>query len=333
MFLSVFLFALLFVFAETRILQEMSMPVLSVPTDSNSAGTNPRRASRKDGTPRRSSSVPTACLALLTGLVAGAGVARAGVEVELVSLDYRSTAEGSQAVEHTGFMRMQDGNLWMDLGLGQDGETTSIYRAEDQSLLLVDHSRKTYSVMDERAIELITDEMQLAMMNLDQRMARLPPEQRKLLQDAFKGDTPDRLASKVEATPEVATVSGFSTRKFDVFQGEEKIREVWVVDWSRVPEEKEVLRCLEGVDSLFRRLKSAYESVASATLGGARPFELGESPFADLQAMNGFPVRTRNFRDGKLLSETRVVALNKKTFESDSFKAPAGYEKKVMRGE
>lgn len=262
-----------------------------------------------------------------------ATVAVAGVEVQLATKDYRAAQEGAEPEDQASSMRMQDGNLWMDLGLGKEGERSSIYRAAEDSLLLIDHGRKTYSVMDERAIELITDEMQLAMMNLDQRMGRLPPEQRKLLQDALKGDTPSRLPTKIKSTAEVATVAGFSSRKFNVFQGEQKIREVWVVEWSRLPGGDEVLRSLEGADALYKRLKATYDSVASATLGGVRLFDLGESPFADLQAMKGFPVRTRNYQDGTLISETRVVALQEKELESAAFDPPAGYEKKVMRGE
>lgn len=270
---------------------------------------------------------------LALGLALAATVAQAGVEVELTSKDYRSAAAGAEPDGRAGAMRMQDGNLWMDLGLGESGKNASIYRAADKSLLVIDHERKTYSVMDDKAIGMIVDEMQLAMMQLDQRMAQLPPEQRQLLQGALKGDPRSRLPHKVERTSEVATVSGFATRKFDVFQGEEKIREVWVAEWSKVPESQDVLRSLQGVDELFRSMKAAFDSVASGVLGGARPFDVGESPFQDLQAMDGFPVRTRNYENGTLVSETEVVAIRQQTFEAETFEAPADYEKKVMRGE
>ena len=258
------------------------------------------------------------------------GVSFAGVEVRVVTVDHGT----DPAKETAGVMLLGEGNLSMDLGLGPDGKSgqnTTIFQAGSQSFVVVDHGEKAYSVMDEEAISMIAEEMENAMMMLDQKMSTLPPEQRKILRDSLlKGQ--ERLPNKVTGTDQVATKAGFSTRKYEVHRGEELVREVWVADWSAVPESDDVKAALQGLEGFFDRLQKMFNSLSAGSLGGAKPFDMGDSPFQDLSQMNGFPVLTRNYEGGKLTTETRIESLDKTELTADTFEPPKDYRKRTMNG-
>ena len=271
--------------------------------------------------------IPAVLLALWVPLSA-----QAGVDVQLVTVDHRQDTPR----EVPGSLLIEDGSMVIDLSLppiGQEAKNTSIYRSADKSLVVVDHGRKAYSVMDNDTIGMIADEMRASMMKLEQRMATLPPEQRKLLHDAMTSRKQETASRTLKTTSEVATVAGYATSKYEVFSGDEKVQEIWVTEWKNIPDGQEVLGAMEGVDQLFREMKKTFEQVSAGAMGGAPLFDFGSSPFEDVKAMNGFPVRTRNYQGGRLISETRVESIETRKLEAATFQPPADYKKRVMNRE
>lgn len=270
-------------------------------------------------------------MAFTLGLAAQGDPALAGTEIHLTT----TVTQQDESRVADGVIKAQDGHLWMDMGMGSGeagGQSASIYRADHDHLTVIDHGSRSYSVMDEKAIGQIVDEMMSAMMKIDQQMGGLPVEQRKVLQDAWKADRQRQSQpTRVVNTGEVSAVSGFSTRKFDVFRGQEKIREVWVANWNRLPDDGASARdAMVGLEDFFLNMKAAFDSVSFASLGGARPFEIGDSPFQNLKEMKGFPVRTRAYRDGELISETLVTKVVEVDVPAETFEPPKDYRQRTM---
>ncbi len=280
-----------------------------------------------------------ALLCLLT-----AGSAFGGVEVRVVNKhlaggsadeDGATSGDNKEGAETSGILRLDQGNLAMDLNLepgAEKGKSTAIFQGGPGHFLVVNHEEQFYSVMDDEAIQAMAEELENAMMMLDEKMAGLPPEQRKLLRDSLMGDQKRKAKTKVVNTGEVATKAGFSTRKMEVRRGDELLREVWVVDWSQVPEGEQIKSTLLGLEGFFLKIQKIFDSITAGSLGGAKPFDMGESPFQDLAELNGFPVLTRNYDAGKVVMETRVDSIDESKIPETAFQPPNGYSRRTMSG-
>lgn len=281
-------------------------------------------------------------------LLVMAGTSFGGVEVRVASKHFNTEAdkteagkkegadaEKSAATETAGILRLDDGNLAMDLNLEEGAErakTTVIFQGKVEHFLVVNHEEQVYSVMDDEAIQLMAEELENAMMKLDEQMAGLPPEQRKLLRDSLVGGQARKGSTEIVNTGEVATKAGFPTRKMEVRRGDELLREVWVVDWSQVPEGEDIKSALLGLEDFFLKIQKIFDSITAGSLGGAKPFDMGDSPFQDLAKLNGFPVLTRNYQDGKLTMETRVDAVDETSIPETVFQSPSEYKRRTMSG-
>ena len=265
-----------------------------------------------------------------------AGSSFGGVEVRVASKHLSDEGEpGEGGSETAGILRLDQGNLAMDLNLedgAEKGRTTAVFQGGPGHFLVINHEEQFYSVMDDEAIQAMAEELENAMMMLDEQMAGLPPEQRQLLRDSLVGDQERKAKTKVVNTGKVATKAGFSTRKMEIRRGDELLREVWVVDWSQVPEGEEIKSTLLGLEGFFLKIQKIFDSITAGSLGGAKPFDMGESPFQDLAELNGFPVLTRNYEDGKLVMETRVDSIDESKVPESAFQPPNGYSRRTMSG-
>ncbi|MGH8497139.1 MAG: hypothetical protein ACREVN_13490, partial [Gammaproteobacteria bacterium] len=59
-------------------------------------------------------------------------------------------------------------------------------------------------------------------------------------------------------------------------------------------------------------------------------FAMSGNPFADVNEMEGFPVKTRSFRGNALEAESVVKSATEKDIEDAAFEAPAGYERRTI---
>lgn len=282
---------------------------------------------------------------LLCSVVAGmlsalllSPVAMAGVELQARTVHY---GEQAPRIEST-ITRALDGSLRIDVSpaagssSAEPGDSeprlSTIFRGAFGDFLIVDHSEKAFTLLDESAIEDIEARLQFTMLQLDRKMAELPPEQRRRMRDALASQAPEAEAELVE-TQRRRQVSGLECQLFEFRRGDELVREVWVAPWDEVDGGDELRRSLEKLQVFSSRLEQAFASVRSEALGGVQVFEAGDNPFQDFERLGGLPVKTVEYEGGQKSFETEVEKIEQRQLSPRDFLPPESYRQRPWSGE
>ncbi len=193
-------------------------------------------------------------------------------------------------------------------------------------MLIVDHAGKVYFVMDQQTMSGMADQMNLVMQQMRAQLKNMPPERRAMVEKMMKSRgsigvqaQPLRPVAEVTRTGESDTVNGYPCVKYEVTRGGQKVRELWVTDWDNV----------EGGDEAVVAMAKFGEELLSAASGSV-PFKLPETPFVEIDKMNGFPVSTRSFDNGRLTNETTLRSSRRQAIDPAAFEPPSGYRKQTM---
>jgi hypothetical protein len=280
-----------------------------------------------------------AAVALMALLAAAASTAHAGVVFKLETT-YQSGSE-SQVEESQLFVLSP--NLKMGIMTGSassKGEIPDemIFRGDRKQMIVVQHSEKTYLVIDPETMEKISSqmpkadaEMQQAMKDMQKQMAELSPEQRKMMEKMLKDKMPpgaavgsERPRPEFRKTHEEKTIDGYPCVRYDVYLGKDKTQELWVTDWKNIKGSKELMSVFKDMSDFYAQMMKSLDKMAGGLLSPER------NPMEDLASIDGFPVVTRNYADGKLESETVLKSVAERDLDPADFEAPKGYKLQTM---
>jgi hypothetical protein len=106
--------------------------------------------------------------------------------------------------------------------------------------------------------------------------------------------------------------------KYETWQEDEKVAEHWVTDWKRIPGSQDAQAVFQDMAAFSREIgKGAFK-------GGGGPGSFFES----IAKIDGYPVLTRIFSDGKIVTESRLTGVKEKRIAGEEFDPPQGYVKK-----
>jgi hypothetical protein len=254
-------------------------------------------------------------IALLALGTCVAGVAGAGVYVELADRNL-STGKVSLAQK----MYVQGGN-----GRFVDGEG-KVTIIKNGNLYFVDDSDKSYVLFDKANMEKLAQKMNAAMEQAKEQMAKLPPEQRAQMEQMMAQHMPGMGADKKWTVEVVDTgksdkVEGRTCKLWDVKRNNELDQQLCVVPYAALPGK-------ENFQAVFASFAKAFEEMAKSvpSMAGVMTNEF------DAQAkVNGFPVRSRDYENGRLVNEEQVMQVwREEAIPASSFEIPAGYKQKSM---
>jgi hypothetical protein len=254
----------------------------------------------------------------VASLIAGlfmAGVAEAGVYVEIVDRDIPTNKS-----ELAQKMYVQGGN-----GRFVDSEGHASIIKGDVMYIVNDEDR-SYTVLDKATIEAMGKKMTAVIDQAKQQLAKLPPEQRAQM-EAMLGKQIPALAGGMKRTVDVTDtgksekVDGRTCRVWDVKRGGELDEQICVVSFAQLPGK-------EDFQAVFRRFAAIFEDIAKSVpdLAG-----MMNSEYETLNKINGFPVRSRDYEEGKLGdSEHLVKVWREEPIPASMFEVPAGYRQEQM---
>ena len=250
-------------------------------------------------------------LLIVLGAV-GAQAASAGVYVELVDHDI-STGK----VELSQKMYVQNGQgRFVDSG----GRTTLI---KDGTMYVIDDADKSYIAFDKATMEKLAVKINAAMAQMQEQLAKLPPEQRAQMEAMLPGMAGGDKKWVVEAidTGKSDKVDGRACKVWDVKRNGELDDQMCVVPYSSLPGK-------ENFQAMFANFAKVFEEMAKSVpmLSGMMTNE-----FAAQAKVGGFPVRTRGYENGKLGdTEHNVRVWREEAMDASTFSVPAGYKQKQM---
>jgi hypothetical protein len=193
-----------------------------------------------------------------------------------------------------------------------------IYRADKGLFWMVDANQKSYSEMTRQDLEGLANTMDAAMKQMQEQLAKLPPEQRKMMEDMMKQNMPGAGSQSKATYKKIGSgkIGAWACDKYESWRDGEKTAEICLAD----------PKAVGFTDADFNALKDML-----------KPFE----KFAkDLQVMlfldgadgapKGAPVRATVFENGKAKSESVVKQVKKENTSPALFELPKGYAKKAV---
>jgi hypothetical protein len=261
---------------------------------------------------------------LSLSLLAAAAPALAGVVYRVETTDHDSDPPAVTA----GTMSAEGSSLRMELASKNQGMTEIIYRGDRRELLMIDHEKKTYTVMDEATLKELAAQMSQAMAAMEQALAAVPESQRKKMEEMMKAHMPVQAGSaepsELRATGDSDTVNGYPCTRYEVWRGGAKESEHWVTGWSNVEGGDEVAEVFESMAGFFQELIDSLPDFLGAR-GAA------DAAYAHMREMKGFPVVTRTYGAGGALEmETALTSSESVSLEPATFEPPAGYKRQDM---
>ncbi len=255
----------------------------------------------------------TTSVAILFSL---SSLAHAGVVMDMVT----KNASGREDDRST--IYSQSKMVRMDEVRGQEVESSMIFLGNE--FLYVDHRKKSYIVMDEATLEEVSAQISDAMKQMEAELARMPPEQRAMVEQMMKGqmggmmgqqDTP-AAAPRVEAVGSGKWQS-HTCRQYAIFEGAEKTQELCAAKLDDIDGGDEVMEAFRDMAAYITKLT---ESMPMDVNDGINPGEL-------MDQIDGFPVHTTDYENGVVVRETSVDSITEKDLEPGFFSAPEGYRR------
>ncbi|MGH8496246.1 MAG: hypothetical protein ACREVN_08925, partial [Gammaproteobacteria bacterium] len=173
-----------------------------------------------------------------------------------------------------------------------------VYRGRENAMLAISHSDRAYTVIDKQSVESIAKTINPLLEQLE----RMPPEHRAQIERMMGAELPGKSGSPTQTevinTKRADEVSGFDCVWWEVEENGIKLREMCVTPIGNIPDGDEVM-------SVVGSMSDFYEDVL-AQFTASFDFAMSGNPFADVNEMEGFPVKTRSFRGNALEAESVV---------------------------
>ena len=270
------------------------------------------------------------CFICLFAALVLVGPLYAGVVYEIEVTDHDQSPPKSESIQAA----VEGRNLKMGIASGGRGsQAEMIFRGDRREMVMVDHDKQSYHVMNEEAIKAIAGQLGAVSKQMQEMLKNVPEDKRAMIEQMMKGKMPagadvstKRPESELKKTSERATHNGYPCVKYDVLRDGRKFREQWVTDWSNGEGGDDVVGAFEEMAAFFRELMDAIPN-----MGGDRDGLSFDNVFEHMQELGGFPVVTRDFGDdGSLEGETALRSAKRQTIDPDAFEPPAGYKRQEM---
>ncbi len=210
--------------------------------------------------------------------------------------------------------------------LDANGAPTQSMIFRDNEMVVVNHGDKTYLRITEKSVEELAAQLgqaSAAMKQMQEQMANMPPKQRQMMEKMFKGKMP----GMPEAVPAIRIEKGdagnfedYACNHYRVFIGDALSQQLCAASTDQITGANEVMAAVENMQEFSRKLT---ESVPQAPMGGAL-----KGTFDVMSQMDGLPVVTREYQDGKFVRERFLSSAKTVSLSSDHFAPPADYKEK-----
>ena len=255
----------------------------------------------------------------ITSIVCSLGIAMplfAGVEMKL------DTTDATGAVTESVKLYAQSGKIRMeDVGDTSGQDMSMIFVAKE--FIVVDHGNKSYIVMDEAMVQEMGVKVNAAMEQMRAQLADMPPEQRAMVEQMMQGQMEGMMGSEEEALPTRVEEMGSGSwqsgpcTEYAIFEGEQKTQQICAAPLGEV----------EGADEAMAAFKNMAKFINSLaeSMPGALGESMAENPMGLIDQIDGFPVRTVDYVDGQVSSETILSTVEGRDLDPALFDVPDGY--------
>jgi len=243
-----------------------------------------------------------------------AGQAQAGTVLKTTIRDLASNRE----VLSTSYA--QQGSLRVETS----GGSGNVVVFKDDVLYLLDAQQKTYSVIDQAALQRMIEQLGPALKKVQEMLAAMPPEQRaqleKTLGTAGAGSKP--VVEKVRKTGRSDKIVGYACSYSEVLRDDVVSTEACVVAPAALKGSQELVDASTRVAAFMKPLTESVDL----------PFlrQITARQLENYTQLGGIPVRVRRFDAGKAVSESTLQSIGTEALPATLFGVPEGYTKKEL---
>ena len=252
----------------------------------------------------------------------GGSAAWAGVVIEM-----EVTGPGAAGKPVTDTIYVEGTTIRMDPHASRgDGNMSMLFR--DDTMWIIDHDEKQCQTIDKDGLESLSAQLGGAMAEMEAQMAQLPPEQREMMKKMMKGRMPgmgeEALPRRIE-NGAAEQVGEFACTVHTLYSGDAKVWEVCAADDNAVSEFSEAKGAFDAMSAFAEQLRESLKQLPFA--------DMMNTPFYDMNAVGGVPVRVRTFAGGTMQSESVLKAVTHRDFDEAFFSVPKGYKVKSLADE
>ena len=245
------------------------------------------------------------------------GAASAGVYMETAHKDL--TDAKSAGEKH---------KMWFDSGnfRAEDADARAVQIYKDKIIYIVEMDEKRYTTLDKASIQSLSGQIAEARKQMEARMQNMTPEQREMVEKMMGNmgglGAKEPLARSIKPTSRTETAAGQTCKVWEVTVNGAKEEELCVVAPGSLTGGTEMMATMKELGDLFRDFMDS--------LGGAGSRNTINDAWRDLQAVNGIPIITRTFENGKPSQEIRLMTVRSEAVPASQFAVPAGFKQKKL---
>ncbi len=236
------------------------------------------------------------------------------------------TANGNRTARQT--MIIDSDKMRADM-TSSTGESTSVMFLTDggrDRFVLLDTAKNEYREIDQQTMKRMSQQMQGAMTQLNERLKNLTPEQRAMMEKMMKGQMPPGMGQVTKQEPVVykatgsGNVNGFACTMYQGTRGGEKVVEVCAAQPNQ-------LKVTAADMQVFERLKQFTAEMTSA-IGN---FASAAAQFADV-GVPGFPVSRVTYNGGQVTHKSEVKSVGRAALTGSEFSTGGAKKAEFMPG-
>lgn len=255
-------------------------------------------------------------LSILVTLPATAGV--------VIEMEQRKA--GSDQATGVDTLYTSGGKIKIKPGSAGRGADEMIFDGE--TLLIVDHAKKRCQQIDRKGVAEMSGQLGDAMKQMQAQLEKMPAKQREMMEKMMKDRMPGMAAPAVERRVERGDrdqVGDYGCQIFTMYADDAK---VWEVCASDDFDDALIAEAMEGFNGFSEFFREFREAAAQMPLGG-----MMDSPFSEMDQIEGMPVRVRSFSQGRQTQESVLRSVERQDLEPSTFAAPSGYKTKDLMAE
>jgi hypothetical protein len=196
---------------------------------------------------------------------------------------------------------------------------------KNDTLIMLDHRKKTYTVMDKATLQQWAEKAGAVMKQMEKQLAGMTPEQRakveKMMGKTPGGQKPKHVPPEYVRTARTEKAGSYRCQVWEGRREGAKVLEVCTTT-TRIAGGDELIQAMKRMTAMT---EDALKSLDSPWLQDSMSEE-----WEAIGKIEGFPVVTRTFTNGKAETETTLKSARSEAVPASQFEPPTGYTRKTL---